>query len=773
MIRETRTNKVVSGRSLTSVLIMLCVVSALLLHGSAFAQTVIINKAWLSANGPSPYYLDQAGATYMLDTDVSTPGSAFAVIAPNISFDLNGHTITYDNSPFITVPNSSFEEGSGRNLPNWDLSQAPSADVGQGPFSGSLAWTGPQALRFAVPAGETSPDQQQVSALGTVSLAANTTYDLSFRAFNGFSDGEKITLYAKLAGTDIEAAHTGGTWRGFHFVTASFTTGSSPETHTIQLGIRAARSALAKSGYVYIDDIRIQRSRVFGVLAGPASWGEDWRQRTYPDITRFGSAANLVLKNGTISQGRGGGNRSHAVYEFGADKIEVTKLTTNVHGPNCHNFGAYYASGVRIHENTFYNNVNIITSRDRFDGTVISAGKDGEVYNNTIVGGCQNGIVASRNSKIHHNTIRLRSRYTNGFAIQLYGDQGSEVHDNTILCGADEWSCRGIFVGGGARGTRILNNQIEVQELPLNQEYNGGQGGALSGAYGIQVENANDIQISGNFVSAYAREWTASAFRMNAELDNRNIHVHDNTFRGIKMGRGAFGSNDQNLLTANSVKISSGVDSPTAQLRFERNTLVTNSRWIACTNISNLDLKDSTFQISGELLDPFQPLTAVRYSSGSLNAVVDLRFIDVRFADSAARSAFMEASIYKKYYVDFGIDPYSSFRLSWTLTLKVVNREGQPLMGATVRVVDSYGQEVFLGAADAAGEVTAVIDQFRNVGGKRTPTGALLAHTVTVTGQGFESVQHQVTMDSPQTLTVVLGTDKVAPSAPRQLRLTR
>ena len=62
------------------------------------APAIVIDPAWLSARGSGPYILDQAGATYVLTTDVTVDGTAFVVLTPNITLDLNGHTVTYGNS---------------------------------------------------------------------------------------------------------------------------------------------------------------------------------------------------------------------------------------------------------------------------------------------------------------------------------------------------------------------------------------------------------------------------------------------------------------------------------------------------------------------------------------------------------------------------------------------------------------------------------------------------------------------------------------------------
>jgi len=95
----------------------------------AAAAIIPIDQTWLQNNGPAPYVLSQAGATYQLETDVTTSGTAFVILNQNITLDLNGHTVTYGNSTPVTVTNGGFESGSGTNLPGWNLSGAPAAAI--------------------------------------------------------------------------------------------------------------------------------------------------------------------------------------------------------------------------------------------------------------------------------------------------------------------------------------------------------------------------------------------------------------------------------------------------------------------------------------------------------------------------------------------------------------------------------------------------------------------------------------------------------------------
>ena len=44
---------------------------------STNGSTIDITSTWLQQNGPGPYVLNQANTTYVLQTDVTTSGTAF------------------------------------------------------------------------------------------------------------------------------------------------------------------------------------------------------------------------------------------------------------------------------------------------------------------------------------------------------------------------------------------------------------------------------------------------------------------------------------------------------------------------------------------------------------------------------------------------------------------------------------------------------------------------------------------------------------------------
>jgi len=64
------------------------------------------------------------GTTYVLMNDITSATSPI-FLGKDITFDLNGYTITYARANYQHIPNSGFEEG----LSGWDISRAPGAQV--------------------------------------------------------------------------------------------------------------------------------------------------------------------------------------------------------------------------------------------------------------------------------------------------------------------------------------------------------------------------------------------------------------------------------------------------------------------------------------------------------------------------------------------------------------------------------------------------------------------------------------------------------------------
>jgi len=680
-------------------------------------------------------YLDKVNTTYVLQNDVSSSGTCFAVIASNVVLDLNGHTVTYDNGAPIAVANGDFESATGTSPSGWNLSSAPNAQRAAGSYIQPVSvYSGSYAVKFSVPAGD-----QYFRSTAPVTLEPNTTYSLSGMVYNRVNDA--ITLSVELEGTAVRAVKTGQTWRGFQYINARFTTGSTAETRTIV--VRLAGAGAASAGSVYVDDIKIQRNMVAGVVVGPASWRVP---NIVSDVNRYGNAPGVIIRNGKISQGQGASDYSHAISfeETSGSDYVVRDLEMRVHGANSKAVSSYNAKNARFHDNVIYHDTKTITSRDHFDGAAVKIeypGYGSYFYNNTFSTGVQTALYANSKAgevpnQVFGNSISLQTKYTNDFAIV---SGGSFVYENTVNCGTGNNSCRGIASGND---TKIYNNIVSVQQLPRNQEYDGCE---AYGAYGIQSESGSNIEVYGNTVTAYAGECEAHAFRANPFNDGKtmgqNNSVHDNTFIALASGSAR----------ASTVKIATA---DAGSLDIRNNILESNRQWLHFDGrVVGLVFTGNTFKTAAPLDSPFYPLTD--YNWDKTLYPENVVFLDNRYPDSTTADLFTSASVRS----GSSNDPYASYLYTWPLSVQIKNEQGQLVQGALLEIHDKDGNLVFSGSTDSAGMVSTVLNEYKNVGGVKS---SLNPYTVKVTWNGLSNSQ-QLTMDANKTLVLATSTDSIAP----------
>ncbi len=681
---------------------------------------VNIDQAWLDAQGPGPYYLDQAGETYVLQTDVATAGSAFGIIAKDVVFDLNGHTVTYDNAAPISIVNHSFESGTGASADGWDFTAAPSAERYQGVWINNEVYDGDYSLRFAP-----SSENQTAVSNTLVTLEANTTYSLSGMFHKGKISN--VTVFVEVENTSDGSVHrtkyTGENTRGIQWLEEVFTTGSSSDTYQMRVGVEGAFS----ENQVFVDDIKIQRTRTYGVAVGVFSWATE----DYVDFTSSGNGGNSVIRNGNIVQGQDGGTWGHGFYVRQANDTTLDNVNVTVAGAN--SSAVYWRSGDDgiIQNSQFTSNVNTILSRDNSHGAVVMHFQ-GTFANNQIHNGPHVGLFLSPQaaSQVYGNTIKLKTKYTNAFAIFARGP-GTEVYDNLIDCGHADYGSRGIFIRGTQGTRRVFNNTIRVQGLANNQEYGGVQ---IGGTYGIQIEGDSNAEIFGNDVFVNAEQTVGYAFRANGDVDNVNVYA--NTFEvqnnGSRTAIFKFASQDSNGLNVRD------------------NILITNDGIIGHAQTTNIDLVRSNLQIT--------PIEGARlfeagYVPNSSTALhTSVRLVDTLFANQESRDAVAAASFV--YYSSAGpADSRAEFSVLWSTDFLVKDFTGGAIANAAVVVTDSENNEVFNGITDNDGHAGVSLSELHTVGDVNTVFGS---YTVTATSANVESSVNFLA-DQTQVVDIELG----------------
>ncbi len=692
---------------------------------SEWAGTLQINidQAWLDVQGSGPYYLDQAGETYVLQTDVTTDGSAFAIIAKDVVFDLNGHTVTYDNAAPISIANHSFEAGAASAADGWDFSAAPSAERYQGVWLQNEIYDGDYSLRFA-PSGAS----QTVVSNELVTLDANTTYSMSGMFYK--KKMPEIKLFVELENTvngTIYRTEYGGTGnRGIQFAEEVFTTGNVSQKYQLRVGVDGSFD----EKQAFIDDIKIQRTRTYGVAVSTFDWADD----LYVDFTSFGGGGNAEVRNGNIMQGQDGGTWGHGILVRQAHNVRLENVHVTVSGANAS--AVYWWSGNDgvIENSQFASNVQTIQSRDNSHGAVVM-NFQGTFADNLILNGPHVGLYLSDNSasQVYGNTIQLKSKYTNAFGIFAWGD-GTEVYNNLIDCADGDYSARGIFIRGSSGTRRVYENTVRVQNFANNQEYGGNGGVQLGGAYGIQIESDSNAEIFRNRVFVNAEFASGYAFRANGVVDN--VSVYENTFEVQNNGAhtAVFKFDGQN---------SSGLD-------IRDNTLITNDGLVGWTLNSSIDIVRSNLQITSNAdTRLFETGWIDKKDFPGLHTTV--RLIDSLFADQASRDA-VAASHFVNYAGNRKADPDAEYSVNWSTGFLVKDLLGDGVANADVVVEDSQGNQVFGGTTDGNGLADVLLTEQHTVGDNKTVMGQYAVTAVS----GSLSATENFLADQQQTIDVEL-----------------
>jgi len=475
-------------------------------------MSTTIDAAWLAARTP-PYILDQDNETYTLAVDVSVPASAFLICAPSITFDLGGHTIFYGNQP----PVSAFASGwSGWYLP------AVAKLVTNTVFLYSkqiVQITGATAKEYLSSAPILIPEAGRwyTASVIAVQATAGATVELAV-----IDHGTGNLLDSVMCPDPV--AGRGAVLR------------FRPE-NTNPLGLEVIFTPPANgTGSVYIDVPDFRLSDDYGIVA-PGAWSSDipgWAN--FPDSITQGApkpAANLIVRNGTISQGQAKGYASTPFYLVGIGGVILQNVTTKDTGADNRTIDVTGASAACVFINCNFNQGgNYITDRQMTFATLTIGAVDNTVTVSgcNIVGSPQIGIkVGGTNpaysTTISGNMIAQNSSVTNAYGILIVGLENFTVSQNYIA----PTNGRGIdldgYSGNSSQNGTIASNIISVKE-GFDREYP-----TFNVARALRVRNdatppaegfLKNITISGNLFEVSPSSTATFAFAGWVSLENPN-----------------------------------------------------------------------------------------------------------------------------------------------------------------------------------------------------------------------------------------------------------
>lgn len=707
---------------------------------------ILIDESWLQQRGNGSYLLDQSGATYVLNTDFSTPSTAFVVGAADIVLDLNGHVVTYGDHPPTTVVNGGFENGSGQNVPGWDLRYAPNAQIAD---NTNLLF-GDQVLRlsnfnttqriFSDPVAIPQAGRDYTATITPANPQANVTV--------------QISIMDAVTGEILATGTSSGAHRGFSAV-VNFTPSTTNPVYLIVDVIPKSSSPTS----VDLDMATLDLSADYGILATRVWYKQlpGYANLSLEAQQNYRKASNFTVKNGFLLQGQGRAYGSSAVYARSLTGLTIDNVETLVTGMDSRTVEAIYAKGnVAILNSTFREEIPNISNRLRNFATInlVRNQADLTVAGNRILGSPQVGINITHNDDrfsvtVDRNEIRHQGIVTNAYGIVLSAIENFEISNNTILT----TSGRGIMVDGYSSQVlangNIYGNYVDVQES-LNREYPTRlEARALRLRNNVDSRGAHrDIHIHDNTFIARTDEGMAqqafgariSYVNINGHMSNAGIVIEDNIF-------GAYVATPDPTYRAKALVIDQ-MD-PGIHPTFQNNVLMSNDVSLQLTgpggDVSDVTLLNHVF--SNWRDNQGRPYTAIE-AGYWIREIHNVKILSPQFENGADLSIKWVGSGEK------------DIAIGWLLDITVRDSIGQTVPFAQVTVKDRFGNVVFSGTTDENGSLSNM-EIVTRIYQQETSSPYIIRiknqgpHTVTATANG-QSTEEEIQLEGNLSLNLTL-----------------
>jgi len=668
---------------------------------SVHTSTGYINNA-----SSFPYYCNVANRKYIVEEDIITDGPGLVLTNSNISIDGNGKSLIYNNASQVVIPNHSFEIMSGADptrASGWNFSLATGAVRHNEPAIENKVFDGSWGVKFPITNG-----RQTVSGLSQITLESGQTYTLSAMFFHGETGNYAYTspIYSSGFvtldnGVNNPITLTGNPGaRGIQLRERYFdTSGHSNNNYYITFG--ATGSANISNEFLYVDDIKIRKTREYGITTQIYSWGNDFDANRYPtthyDFASGGSGPLATISNLNIIQGQNHGSWCHGVFIHTLSGISMDNCTIKVTGQNtsCINGDDLGSKYNYVIDNYLQSDIPSLSSRDNKNGAVIFA-IQGIVANNTLRNGPAVGICIQDTkplvSIVRRNDITLKTRYTNSYGI-LYGSSSGEVSYNTVVATGDDDCCLGIMLQGTTSGATAKYNHVDVKLIPRISEYGGDQ---ANGVYGLQLETADECVVHNNYVRVTATTGSqAHAFRVGGGTATLRHLVYDNEFVAHRESGSTKACSSQAHRTLDDTSIISG------------NIFRSDNQFFSDLGDCNGILTDCSWEVT----DTGQPFRVMNLYFNDTST--GLRIVNPIFLNEAARLAFSTGNVLgAAYQTGDALTAVSDYSILWNTTISVLNNSN-PVSGATIITNDTLGSGSHTGVSDINGQYIFTLSEYK------------------------------------------------------------
>lgn len=708
------------------------------------AQTVRIDSEWLNSRQP-PYKLTGAGSTYVLETDVTTEGTAFLFSDSGIVFDLNGHSITYADMEFKGIPNPGFEQATSGNpqVPDgWDLSNAPHAR--RQSYLDKLYFDD-WSLHMQNPADDQLA--QEFIRSPAIYLPAPGRYAAIAQVQGGPYTAVQVRMDVEGISSSIDnkISNNAMTNRGTDMsvgIVAEFTV-EAPCSVRIRVILETTDPTVAT--FANIDEVDVRPIGLYGIAR------DGWNKK----MSEIG--------NGTIRQGRSQSLYSHAIFQTGAAKVHDLTIITN--GVNSSNICEEFSGGMEIFKNHLEAHGKLVLHRHYFFSMIELGRTSGgnNIYENTLLYGPHVGIShgnANRESdnparsRIHHNTIKTRIVATNGFAISV--GSNADVFSNTL----QPFQGHGIGLGSGSNHVRIYDNLIEPRSWPCSEYatyfYPNASHGIRIKTYGSG--NIHDVDISNNRIIGRTIPVKSSCYTKISGITNyiidsdpavnpnpSNISIHGNTVKVYT----------DDYLHQHAVAYTAGPNADISGNTFASNHIV--------IDMSNADdgvaLNSRMVSNTLEKLPGSDGFNTLRFGYGRPSGST---FVDTRVSGGASLKDMLFTRTY--------LTP-ADFNVSWLLTVKVINPQGNSVFGASVSLRDRNGASISTRKTDVSGEARFELKEYTCFYDKEVRCEYSSPYEARVSAEGFPERRENITLSQSTERIVTMGSSVKVVNAPYNLQV--
>jgi PKD repeat protein len=681
--------------------------ASIVVSAASGGSTVNITTSWLQQQGSGPYVLTQANTTYVLNTNVTTSGTAFVDLASNVTLNLNGYTVTYGNSTPLTVTNGGFESGSGTNVPGWNITAAPTAALA--PNTNYLF--GNQVLRLT----NFSTPQTITSATIPITLT-NHTYEATITPGNNsvaYGTTLTISVIDSVTGKVLGTGSSANTQRGFSAI-AAFT---PTTTDAVELQVVVTPPSGTTTS-VDLDAATLTVSYDYGILASGAYSGDmpgsgsayqnlpASIQALYTaDRIALLTAGNFTLENGSVVQGQGNGANSTPLFFEYLSGLTVNRVTTSDTGLDTTNLdGAVAGGNITISNSTLQDTIANVTDRMQGPATISLYNTNGniQIEGNQVLGSPQVGIAVDitngYTTQINDNSISQNAVVADAYAIAIVAASNFQVRGNSITPQSGE----GIIVDGSrstpSNNGAIQDNYVKVQEKPNRETGNSTFSRALRLRNDIDSEGPEtNIDISGNTFIAfdgpgYAQDayaaWISYA-NNNGAMNNANVNLHDNLIEAIANTTDP----SYHAYALDLDEVDTGIN-----MTIWNNVLASNDTSLGLGGYNDSNINGVTFIANTFSLSNAGPArTYVGIEAGAdVTQINNVSILDTKLANGATMNVAWVGTGTK------------NFQIGTTLNLQVDNAQGVADPGANVQVFNSNGTLVYQGVTNSQGYLSGI-----------------------------------------------------------------